>query len=110
MKFEVVEYATAFKRAKLQLLEGFNIDGFEIPAGFVTDGASIPAPLWPVLPPFGRYLRAAVLHDYMLSLGMLREDADKHFYDQMRLDGVGEWRSLLIFKAVRAYSVLRGLK
>ncbi|MDE2097293.1 MAG: DUF1353 domain-containing protein [Patescibacteria group bacterium] len=36
---------------------------YRIPVGATSDGASTPPALWPVLPPFGRYWRAAVLHD-----------------------------------------------
>lgn len=36
-----------------------------VPAGFVTDFASIPQIFWNILPPWGKYGKAAVLHDYM---------------------------------------------
>lgn len=36
-----------------------------IHAGFITDFASIPRVLWPVLPPTGSYGKAAVIHDYL---------------------------------------------
>ena len=36
-----------------------------VPAGFQTDLASVPRPLWPIFPPFGRYRAAAVVHDYL---------------------------------------------
>lgn len=36
-----------------------------IPVGFITDFASIPRLLWPVLPPTGRYGKAAVIHDWL---------------------------------------------
>jgi hypothetical protein len=39
----------------------------EVPAGFVTDLASVPRILWPLLPPFGRYTGAAVVHDWLYS-------------------------------------------
>jgi hypothetical protein len=37
----------------------------EVPAGFLTDLASVPRFLWPIYPPFGSYTRAAVLHDWL---------------------------------------------
>jgi hypothetical protein len=37
----------------------------EIPVGFITDFASVPRVLWPLFPPFGKYTRAAVVHDYL---------------------------------------------
>lgn len=36
-----------------------------VPAGFVTDYASIPRPLWLVIPPRGKYNRAAIIHDFL---------------------------------------------
>lgn len=36
-----------------------------VPAGFVTDFASIPRVLWALLPPTGRYSKAAVVHDML---------------------------------------------
>ena len=36
-----------------------------VPAGFVTDLASVPRGLWPLMPPSGRYAPAAIVHDYL---------------------------------------------
>ena len=36
-----------------------------IPAGFVTDLASVPRPFWQFLPRDGRYSPAAIVHDYL---------------------------------------------
>lgn len=43
------------------------VDGWAItvPAGFVTDFASIPRPLWVVIPPRGKYNRPAIIHDWL---------------------------------------------
>lgn len=35
-----------------------------VPAGFATDFASIPQLFWNILPPWGKYGKAAVLHDW----------------------------------------------
>jgi hypothetical protein len=40
----------------------------EAPAGFVTDYASIPRLLWAVIPPRGKYNRAAITHDLLYRL------------------------------------------
>ena len=39
-----------------------------IPKGFQTDLASVPRIFWVILPPFGAYEAAAVLHDYLCTL------------------------------------------
>ena len=36
-----------------------------VPAGFETDYASIPRPLWTILPPRGKYNRPAIIHDFL---------------------------------------------
>lgn len=35
-----------------------------VPAGFLTDFASVPRPLWWFIPTWGRYGNAAVIHDF----------------------------------------------
>jgi hypothetical protein len=51
------------------------LDGLvQVPAGFLTDFASIPRFLWPILPPTGPYGPAAVLHDFMYRTGGWRPD------------------------------------
>ena len=55
-----------------RLLEGFEYHVGEypsnevivVPKGFITDFASSPKILWPILPPRGEYGKAAVIHDY----------------------------------------------
>jgi hypothetical protein len=39
-----------------------------IPAGYVTDFASVPMLLWSFFPPIGKYNRAALVHDYLYDL------------------------------------------
>ena len=45
-----------------------------VPAGTRSDGASTPSVLWPLLPPFGDYWRAAILHDYLYRYTFLPRD------------------------------------
>ena len=40
-------------------------DIIHVPEDYVTDFASIPRFLWSVLPPFGKYSQAAVVHDIL---------------------------------------------
>ena len=56
-----------------------------VPIGFRTDLASVPRVLWALLPPFGRYDAAAVLHDYLYfaPARMTRADADAVLYEGM---------------------------
>lgn len=40
---------------------------YTAPVGFQTDLASIPQAFWTFLPPFWKYAKAAVIHDYLLT-------------------------------------------
>ena len=43
-------------------------DTFTVPAGFVTDFASVPRVFVWLLPRYGRWTQAAILHDYLCDL------------------------------------------
>lgn len=75
-----------------------------VPAGFITDGASIPTVLWSVVgSPFtGQYRIAAVLHDAAYStLGVDRLDADRMLFEAARTFGCAWWKAKLIYAGVR---------
>lgn len=58
---------------------------FVVPAGFITDFASVPRILWWIFPPYGEFTKAAVLHDYLYETGQVpRWDADGLFRRVMR--------------------------
>jgi len=74
-----------------------------IPAGFVTDGASVPRGLWNLFPPFGRYNKAALLHDWLYQFGtMTRAQADWVFLEAMKELGVGLLTRWAMYSGVRA--------
>ena len=61
----------------------------EVPAGFETDFASVPRLFWRVVPPWGRYSPAAVVHDYLYHTGKVsRLAADRVFLELMAALGV----------------------
>jgi hypothetical protein len=77
-----------------------------VPEMFVTDGASIPRPLWALIgSPFnGRYRVPAVLHDAAYCwVGITKQDADRMFYEAMREAGVGWLKAGLMWAAVKAF-------
>jgi hypothetical protein len=50
----------------------------DVPAGFVTDFASIPRPLWALASPHGFYSRASIIHDFLYwDQRCTREQADR---------------------------------
>ena len=83
-----------------------------VPRGFQTDGASIPRPLWALLPAWGRYSRAAVVHDHLYAClrqgtphqeAPTRRAADAVFLEAMRVCGVSRPIAWLMWAAVRLF-------
>lgn len=83
-----------------------------VPKGFRTDGASVPRCLWAIFPSTGRYMRAAVLHDYLYSRlrgglphpeAASRRDADRELRLAMAACGVDSVSRFLIWGAVRLF-------
>jgi len=66
-----------------------------VPAGFVTDYASIPQALWSFgLSPHGKYSQAAIVHDYLYwTQECTREQADNLMAIAMMEEGVN-WRTI----------------
>lgn len=75
-----------------------------VPAGTVTDGASIPRLFWSLLPPLGRYGYAALLHDYLYQTGAVsRKETDLVFLAHMKQLGVPFPVRWAMFLAVRGF-------
>lgn len=73
-----------------------------VPRGFVTDFASVPRIFWIILPPWGKYGKAAVLHDYLYQQGkFIRLLCDSIFFEAMTVLGVPRWQKWLIYLGVR---------
>lgn len=82
---------------------------FVIPAGFRTDFASVPRALIWLVPRYGNYTRAAILHDYLRSSDVVSNaDADGIFRRCLREFGVSIPRRYMMWAAVRLGSRLRG--
>jgi hypothetical protein len=77
---------------------------FTVPVGFKTDLASIPRLFWNILPPFGKYTEAAVLHDWLYRTHLVpRPDADQVLLEAMALCHVPRWQCAVIYGAVRLF-------
>ena len=78
----------------------------EVPAGFVTDFASVHRFWWRWVPPAGNYAPAAVVHDwfYRHPHGITRFLADALFRDLMASLGVPGWKRWVMWASVRVLS------
>jgi len=78
-----------------------------IPKGFLSDGASIPRIFWNIFSPFGLYLKAALIHDFLYSkdsdelFKCDRKTADLIFKEAMYNLGIGWVKRNTIYRAVR---------
>jgi len=72
-----------------------------VPAGFVTDFASIPAPGRILISGHGHDRWAAVVHDYLYSIRHDRKQADAVFLEALELMGVNLIKRRLMYRAVR---------
>lgn len=83
-----------------------SIGSVEVPAGFVTDLASIPYQVWRRFPRWGRWSGAAIVHDYLYQVrpdGIDRATADRVFLELMRADRVRYGDYTIIYAAVREF-------
>jgi hypothetical protein len=86
-----------------------------VPVDFVTDGPSIPRIFWAILPVWGRYGRAGIVHDYLCYLldkgaphkaAQSRTQADGIFYEAMTALGVGWLPKWILYIGVRIGTLL----
>lgn len=76
----------------------------KIPIGFRTDFASVPRLFWGILPPVGKYAKAAVLHDYICFERMYsRKKCDDIFLEAMKVLKVKRPIRNIMYWAVRIF-------
>lgn len=89
------------------LAKPLKVLGHCIPEGFETDGATVPPIVRGLLSPFGDYLPAAILHDYLLSSGMERREAAHEFKQALKSLGMPSWITNGFYAAVRVWDHIR---
>ena len=101
---EVLPDGRHYKLTKDMVVFSHRIGVTIIPAGFVTDMASVPRGFWNLFPPTGPYAKAAVYHDYLYQLGSVsRADADREFVEGMRALGVCWITRMAMWAALRLF-------
>jgi hypothetical protein len=75
-----------------------------VPIGTLTDFASIPRILWPIVPPIGRHAKAAVLHDYLYFCHYYhRKKCDEVFLEAMQVLHVNKTIRNFMYFGVRLF-------
>lgn len=100
-----------------------DLDGDEsviVPVGFITDFATIPRYLWSILPPTGRYGKAAVVHDYLCTYKTVktndgirkisRKEGDDIFLEAMGVSNVHPIVRYTMYAVVRIYAFIKNKK
>ena len=90
------------------LREDLTVEGITVPAGFSSDGASVPRFFWRLVFPPGdqKALRAAFVHDFLYRThpeGWLRESADMLFLKLLIENGMPKFRAVLAWLGVRLF-------
>lgn len=91
---------TPIAEDKYELVEDFG----DIPAGFVTDGASIPRFAWRIIDhPFrSDYIEVYVVHDYDYATGRVtRKEADERMLEGLKAAGMPWLKRYAVYWAVR---------
>lgn len=105
----VEELDAKFWRVVEPLVYQGSSEEFVIPAGFRTDFASVPRAFVWLIPRYGAYTRAAILHDFLRSSHAVSiADADGIFRRCLRELGVTVPRRWMMWAAVRLASGLSG--
>lgn len=89
-----------------------------VPAGYLTDGASVPRAFWSLIPPWGSYGQAAVVHDIVCEylsitvdgapVPVTRAECDRILLEAMEVLGVPAIKRKAIYGAVCAYRLVSG--
>jgi hypothetical protein len=82
-------------------------DHIAVAIGFQTDFATIPRVFWVVLPRWGRYGNASVIHDWLYwTQTRPRKEADDIFLEGMSVLEVGALSKYLIYTSVRLFGFI----
>ena len=76
----------------------------KIPKYFKTDFASVPRFLWGILPPWGIYGKAAILHDFLYYSGLFtKKESDLIFLEAMEILEVDKWKRYSMYYSARLF-------
>ena len=102
-----------------KLLEGFEYhvgtypsdEIIKVPAGFITDFASVPKLFHDIIKPIGKHGKAAVIHDYCYATAIYGKfKSDCIFLEAMNVLGVEPWKRRVMFNAVLFFGFYAWIK
>lgn len=92
-------------RKSLRYLSDIELHSVKVPAGFLTDFASIPQIFWNLVAPSDpEYSAAAIVHDKLYATHEVEKvTADSIFLEAMAVTGTPRWKRNLIWSAVHCF-------
>jgi len=98
-----------WKRSRWLMIEEYTSSNgaVTVPAGFITDGATVPWLLQWLFPVTGEYFSAAIVHDYILDTTDDWRYANQQFNIELTLLPVKSWRRKLLSSGVCFWWILR---
>jgi len=110
-------YGSAEVELTKELIYLTNADSLiKVPVGFISDYASIPRLLTPIIPVMGKHRKAAVVHDrlyketgHTATKTYSRVECDKIFLEAMKDCGVSTWKRYTMYWGVRSYQGTRSV-
>lgn len=96
----------------------------DVPAGYLTDGASVPRLFWGIVPPWGAHGQAAVAHDILceyltlyefngvevVPIHITRKECDRIFAEAMKVLKVNGFNRFIMSSAVNSFRVVSRTK
>ena len=75
-----------------------------VPKGYSTDFASVPRFLWNIFPPWGKYGKAAVVHDWLCDIkDRPSKEVHKIFLEAMAVLKVPRWKRNIMYFGVKMF-------
>lgn len=131
-----IKASTLLGKDHWRVIEGFRYyirtedsDSFvDVPAGYLTDGASVPRLFHSIVSPWGRHGQAAIVHDYLceyltisnrvlqngedviIPVRITRKECDRIFLEAMRVLKVKPLRRRTMYSAVSLFRILARIK
>ncbi len=98
-----------YRQARYRVIRKITVGDVTIPAGFVTDGATVPIFLRWAFPPVGRYFPAAMAHDYLLVKGYSWKHSNAVFRQTLLHCNIPTWQRVLMGAATSVYGTFKEL-
>lgn len=106
MKCEILENPENGKVIKTLEDIPFTLNGkdYVVPAGFTSNGCSVPRFLWSLLSPAidNTTIKASCVHDWLYENHVCtRKEADQWYRDDLKANGYPTWKANLVYVGVR---------